>query len=358
MEGGKDMRFLVTLGDFNDEGSGRLVIIDTITKEVNQVVHLVPPPYLRSQGKGFTGATWLEKPGESDLFVAGYCAIFRFDPRDWILKATYHLPCMNDIHNLTINAGRIYFTSTGLDRVDILDIDGGFLGGYDLEPAWVTGRRYFGSNPTPDSWRGAFFTRFDEIENVHTPTLIDGGSPSGEYYKSAEKGDVPFHRRRIQDFIHPNHLSFVDGHLILTRFQDRCLQDLTTWDIIVSELPGFPHDGELNNDRFWITCTNGIIAGYPVKNGRIDGKHPESFDVFECTKHSGWCRGLHVTDKHFIVGLTRITRMPRYRWTDRPFAETETSVLLIDKNSRQLEGRFDLSEFGSHPKVFDIIPLK
>jgi len=107
--------------------------------------------------------------------------------------------------------------------------------------------------------------------------------------------------------------------------------------------------------RFWITCTNGLVVAYAVERGSVTSTEVERVHLFASTGRTGWCRGLLVTPEHLIVGLTAIDRMPRYRWCDRPFDQTETSVLIIDRATHSLVGRVDLRACGQRSKLFDLM---
>jgi len=144
---------------------------------------------------------------------------------------------------------------------------------------------------------------------------------------------------------------------LITRFNDCTIQNLKDWQIIIKDIPGFPHDGKVFDNLFWITCTNGFILGYDIYDNIPSGKIVEKINIFNHTSHIGWLRGLLIKKDIFIVALTKITRMPRYRWCDLPYDKTETSVLAIDRETYKLVYHIDLSKFGSHPKVFELIEL-
>ena len=80
-------------------------------------------------------------------------------------------------------------------------------------------------------------------------------------------------------------------------------------------------------------------------------------DTFASTGRSGWCRGLAVHDEVLAVGLTRIVRMPRERWADRPFDSTVTGLLVIDRATNIELAFSNLQWLGNHPKLFEVVPL-
>lgn len=346
------MNLLATLGDFNDAGKGRVVKIDLISEESYEIINYDPPDHLKIPGKGFTGACWLITEGGVDFLICGFAAIYRFNPKNWELKGIYHQPSFNDLHHISIYNNRIYIVNTGFDRIEVYDINFNYLGGYNLEPIWVSCKRYYGINPTRKSWEDAFRIRHTGINS----RIIDDGPPRGEYYTS-NKNLKEFHQQKKIDFIHPNHISFLDDNILITRFNDRTIQNLKDWQIIIKDIPGFPHDGKVFDNLFWITCTNGFILGYDIYDNIPSGKIVEKINIFNHTSHIGWLRGLLIKKDLFIVALTKITRMPCYRWCDLPYDKTETSVLAIDRETYKLVYHIDLSKFGSHPKVFELIEL-
>jgi hypothetical protein len=256
---------------------------------------------------------------------------------------------MNDLHHVALHAGRLLVANTGADRVDAFDFDGRYVGGWDFAPAAVTAARLRGANPSREAWASALRPGWE-----HHPAAPLADDPTAGY-DGDDMGRRPFHTRKVRDFVHPNHLTVVEGHVLVTRFQDQALQDLTDGAVVVPETPGFPHDGVYTEDRFWITCTNGLVVAYAVEGGRVTATEVERTDVFASTGRTGWCRGLLVTPEHLIVGLTAIDRMPRYRWCDRPFDQTETSVLIVDRATHALVRRIDLRAHGQRAKLFDLM---
>ncbi|MHA1248647.1 MAG: hypothetical protein ACTSRP_01515 [Candidatus Helarchaeota archaeon] len=345
------MRLLITLGDFNDDlGRGKIVEIDLEEELAFEKINFLPPKHLRVPTKGFTGADWISEKDKRELLVCGFSAIYKFDTKNWVLKGIYHQPCMNDLHHVEVTKDKIYVSNTGYDRIDIFDKKFNFIGGYYLEPSWVSNKRYNGINPSYNSWKASFSLDPSGIVSK----LVDEGEPKG-YYFNSNKENLPFHQKKLKDFVHPNHICLLKNHIILTRFADRSIQDLLNWDIVISKTPGYPHDGKKFDDLFWITCTNGFIVGYEIYENSPIEKIIECLNVFKLTNHTGWLRGLFITEDLFIVGLTKISRMPRYRWCDLPFKNTESSIIAIDRYSNKLLYHIDLSGFGSHPKIFEIL---
>ncbi len=162
----------------------------------------------------------------------------------------------------------------------------------------------------------------------------------------------------LSDLVHPNHVAQVGSQVLVTRFADRCIQNLRSWRKVVPETPGHPHDGQLHDGVFWITCTNGLVVGYRLSpRGEVVGDEALRHDVFATTGRSGWCRGLWIDSDLWVVGLTELRRQPGHTWCDRPYGETETSLLFLSPRDGRLKAHLPLARFGHHPKVFTILGL-
>jgi hypothetical protein len=341
------MRFLVTVGYFEASGEGRLIEIDLARGTQDALLVYTPPEPLGVPEKGFTGATWSAEPGASALLVCGPCALYRVDPRSWSVTATWHEPCWNDLHHVAVADDRVYVVNTGLESIDVLTLDGHFLGSHTLHPGWLSAARQRGLSPERDALPALLDARWPPREEVTASV-----GPLADYYTGSE---LPFCRRKVRDYVHANHVAVHGGQVLVTRFLDRAVDDVATFRRVIAHTPGLPHDGLVDGDRFWLTCVNGIVVAYAIEGGRVTGREVERVDVF-ATGHTGWCRGLAVNRDHVVVGLTAIRRMPRHRWCDRPFEETETSVLAIERATGRLAARVELADGARHPKVFSVLP--
>ena len=149
------MKLLATIADTLDPGLGRIAAVDLERETADIVLEWVPPPALRTSGKGFTGLAWLGSPGRSDLIACVHAGLCRIDPTTWTVTGVLHQPCMNDLHHVAVHDGRLFVANTGLDRVDVFDTSGQFIGGWDLSPASITAQRLNGCNPSRESWAKA-----------------------------------------------------------------------------------------------------------------------------------------------------------------------------------------------------------
>ncbi len=342
------MKILATLGDFSRE-QGQLVLVDLLQETWEIVLDYLPPSHLQVYGKGFTGAAWTDNPGTSDLLVCGYAAVFRVNPNHWCVTDILHRPDMNDLHHLAIAGEHLYIVNTGLDRIDCYLMNGGYLGGYDLIPAWL---RRNDKHISIEDCVAIQQLGWTESIPKYSPARV---SSTDVYYQNPVETKQPFHRRRVRDCIHPNHLNCFGQQLLVTRFRDRCVQDVQTWRIVIDDLPGYPHDGFVQQGRFWLTTTNGYLLAYAVDATGVTNKRLMQIELFDRFGHSGWCRGLLVTEEYFIVALTRIYERKIVRWCDRATEPTETAILLIRRQDLSLCARVALHKVSPQPKIFTLL---
>ena len=150
------MKLLATIADSLGPGLGRIAAVDLERETAEIVLEWVPPPSLRASGKGFLGLAWLGIPGQSDLVACGHAALCRIDPVSWTVTGVLHQPCMNDLHHVAVHDGRLLVTNTGLDRVEVFETSGQFVGGWDLSPAFIAAHRLRGCNPSRGGWERAW----------------------------------------------------------------------------------------------------------------------------------------------------------------------------------------------------------
>jgi hypothetical protein len=343
------VKLLATITDSLDPGFGRIAAVDLERESAEIVFEWLPPPRLRTSGKGFLGLTWLGAPGQSDLIACAHAGLCRIDPTTWTLTGVLHRPCMNDLHHVAVHEGHLFVINSGVDRIDVLDMSGRYAGGWDMSPAWITAERLSGCNPSRESWasalRGGWTLEPRAIEN----------EPLAANFEEAASLLLPFPTRKTRHFVHLNHITMLAGRPLATRFIDRSIQDLADWSFPVPETPGHPHDGEIHGDRFWITCSAGLIVAYAIENGRLTSREVERIDIPERIGRRGWCRGLIVKDDLFVVSLTTVQYMPPFGWPYPDINDTETSILAIDRHTHKLMARVDLQNIVQLPKLFGIV---
>ena len=348
------MNLLLSMGDFGHD-RGVLVVVDLAAGRAEVVLDYRPPPHLRVTGKGFAGASWVGEPGNSELLVCGFAAVYRVDPTAWQVRGILHQPCMNDLHHVTVTDQRIHVANTGLDAIDVFELDGQFVGSHACAPAWLARHRQDGEHVAREDW-----ARLLRPGWSGHPLVWRARELTGSYYRQRADSDRPFHQRVVRDFIHPNHLLAVGDRLLCTRLADRSVVDMRTFRRVVGDTPGHPHDGVLHAGWLFLTCVNGWIVGYESGPGE-PWRETCRIDVFAASGRHGWCRGLLVDDQHFAVGLTAIVGPARYPWNERVptvrASDTETALLLLDRKSGRLRQHVALAGVSPQGKLYSILPM-
>ena len=249
------MRVWVTGGFFDESGECFVDEIDLKKGERTRHLRFVPPDDLRVPRKGFTGARWLDA---QTLLVANFSAVWRFDVRSWAVAGVLHQSDFNDLHDVHVDhsTNRLYVCNTGLDAIEVFDLDGRFLGRHSLSPAWFDAGRQQGMAVKRDE-----FPKLVAVGWARAVVLEIARATGGYYGASAE--EFQFHRRIVRDYVHPNHVSLIEGRLVVTMLatkEVRCIQTLET----LAAFDGHPHDGQAFDGLFWTTTTNGDVHGWAV----------------------------------------------------------------------------------------------
>lgn len=337
------MRALVTGGYFDDDGEGVVWLVDLAAERSDAIVRWTPPAHLRVATKGFAGGSLAD---DGTLYVAAHAAVARVDTETATVTGVLHQPCMNDLHHVAALGERLFVSNTGLGAVEVLDRDGTFLGSHALLPAWVNARRMAGDDPPLDAppvrpgWDGLSPAPWPAARNE------DG-------YHATDRRSAPFHRLKVPDHLHVNHVAAVGDRLLATCFADGTLRDLRTFEV-AARLPGaFLHDGIVHDGALWLTAIDGTILELDAHTF-VERRRLSAFG----TGHFGWCRGLAVSDQHLLVGLTEVRRgrLPRHRWAEREPEGSETSVLLLDRADGRLLARVVLSDAARHSKLYSVLP--
>jgi hypothetical protein len=342
------VKALITGGYFDQGGDGVVWAVDLAAERADVLLRWTPPSHLHVPTKGFAGGCLA---ADGTLYAAAHAAVVRIDPRAATVTGVLHQPCMNDLHHVAARGDQLYASNTGLGAVDVLGLDGSFQGSHALLPAWANARRIAGEDLATDSppvrpgWEGQSPARWPP--GRWPPVRSDDG------YHALDRRSAPFHRLKVPDHLHVNHVAFVGDRPLATCFADGTLRDLQTFQI-ATRLPGaFLHDGVVHRDGLWLTAIDGSIIELDAST-LSERRRLNAFAV----GHYGWCRGLAVTDDHLVLGLTEVRRgrMPRHRWADRAPEGSETSVLLLDRADGRLLARVVLTDDERHSKLYSILP--
>lgn len=339
------MKALVTGGYFDDSGEAVVWLADFASEEARVLTRWTPPPHLRVAGRGFTGGS-LDDDGT--LYVGCHAALARIDTDSGEVTGVLHQPCMNDLHHVLVDAGRLYVANTGLGSIDVFDVDGRFLGSHAALPAWVNRRRMRGEDPTD----------FDQVTKVGwdgiagsfqpRPTVDDG-------YHEPDRAGLAFHKCRVPDHLHLNHVCRSGRRLLATSFSTGRLFDVHDLETVWHQPDAYLHDGLLRNGQHWLTSIDGKVFAVDAETFVTTS----TISVFDTTGRTGWCRGLAVLDQSLLVGLTEVRpeRLPGHRWSEAKPETSETSVLMVDRQSGALLARVDLTDHARHAKIYSVLPF-
>ena len=201
------------------------------------------------------------------LWQAAHTAVLRIDPDTLEVVGHWSHPWFHNVHSVTPRPdGGLIVTATSTDRLLGLDAEG----------------------------------RLDEIIPLApaNPRVGDGDLRGLDH-------DV-FKPHQI----HPNHATWADGSLWVTRFVTRdCRTVDGTRAIPLPE--AMPHDGRLRQGLLWFTQVTGrVVAVDPsTLQRRVE------LDLAAITRDRrmlGWCRGLDVVGDRLFIGFTMLRR-PRHR---------------------------------------------
>lgn len=312
--------WLITMGDFASSDGIIVCMAPQRDGSLRQMwtSRFALPADRRVAGKGFTGAVFWS----NDLIVAGFNGLYRIDSAGASCEPFLLRDDFNDLHDVSLapagSTVRFYVANTGLDCIVGVDEAGATRETIPLVPA---------KNGIPSSKNDPYFADEDR--------------------------DKPVFLQKLRDTVHPNAVQARAGDLWVSRFADRCIERIGTRPARIS-VDGCPHDLVFADGWVWFTTTDGRVwrcaeeADEPMAELVVD--------TFGTTGRSGWVRGLALGDDgQLLLGFTRISRMPRERWTERPFASTETGILVVDITTGEEVHWESLEALGSHPKVFSII---
>lgn len=347
------MKLLVTGGYYDDSGECVVFLVDFSTGRAEEWLRFLPPEHLRVPTKGFSGGT--ASPAGDYLYVAAHAFVARIDIRRALMDGLLHHPCFNDLHHVAIDPHRerLWISNTGLGTVDIVDLEGVFVGSHAMLPAWVNARRIGGESPP--SWSSVLDPGWAGASPPAWPSALE----SDAYYTSTEAlARLPFHQTKVRDYLHPNHVGFFNGRPMVTCLYDGGVRDLAVFATVAQLTGEYPHDGQSWDGLFWLTTIDGQVVCLDLSNEQ--GRTVQRWTVSAATGHYGWCRGLLVHDERLFIGLTEVRdgRLPKHRWSDLPPRGSETSVLCIDRATGRLLDRVEMTDRRRHLKIYSLIEVE
>lgn len=330
---------LATGGYFDDSGEGVIFALDLDTGGVADWARWTPPPHLRVPTKGFTGC---DRAGRS-LYVCGHACVTRWSLDTAALEGVLHQPDFNDLHDVAVEDDDLLVVVTGSDAVDRFDLGGRFLSRTSLLPGWVLAAQHRGQDvadlqeATATGWGGA-------------APVVAARHVSDPYYTTRSgPGARPFWQQKVPDQLHLNHVAPSPDGPLVTCLRDGSVRSLRTART-VAQLPGHPHDGQVEDAALWCTTVDGGVWRVPLQGGEDLERRYDTATA----GYSGWCRGLLVTPELVLVGLTALRQgqAPPGMWRGTDPGQSRTGVVVLDRQTGDVLQWLELTDPDRGLKLF------
>ncbi len=345
MEGFVALSFLVTAGAF-DASDGVIIHVDLDRERAETWGRWTPPPRLSVPGKGFAGGCVHGRY----VYVAAHGAVVRWDLETAAVDGVLHQPDFNDLHHVAVIDEQLLVVNTGCDAIERFDLDGRFLAHHGMLPSWVQARRMSGDDPES----------FDDVCHVgwegSAPRWSSRRLDDGYYSRGAERLTLPFHRQKVPDRVHPNHVAQLPGGALVTCLSDGSLRTLATLEPVAT-IDGHPHDGCVVDESLWVTTIDGCVWKVPLPLGT---KPPERVIDLVQMGRVGWCRGLLVLEGVIVVGLTEVRpdRLPGLHWADADPRDSMTGLVVLDRHTGSELACIDMTNRERHAKIYSILEIR
>ena len=319
------MKLLVPVSYFFNSPRSEIWQLDTATRQKTLLTSL-PSSNRDVPGKGVTGLCWLD---DHNLVACDFNRVVTLDSKTWRINQVLENDEFNDLHHLSVSDGHIYLANTGRDCIDVLSSDLKLVKRID--------------GLSVKEWQDRKAGRY---------------TVAGSYYDDPSSG-LPFHRRRVPDKWHFNHVfkapSSLGDQIVATSFGTKSLVNAQTLEQLSSTLSTQPHDGFVDGDHLWVTTVSGQIFRAPVKKPFV---FEQIFDLFHYAPYQGWCRGLFIHDEFLFIGITSIyEKSNRTRWLTQPIEDTRSGIYQLHATSGEIVHFHDFtSSDGS--RIFSMLAAK
>ncbi|MCK9295296.1 MAG: hypothetical protein M0P70_09450 [Desulfobulbaceae bacterium] len=247
--------------DFIRFRSGRILLIDWDSKQVEQEITYESPNEIRNPSMMFKGG----EIHDGFLNVVTNSEMVTYNLSTWQIERHITHPSFNDLHGVFEEEGRFWLANTGLEMIQLCDGNGAILEEYNMA-----------STPT--------WPRFKKGKDYR---LIGSTKPHET---------------------HTNHVFCVDGEHFATRFRQKDAISLGDPTRRFSIEVGNPHDGVCHGTRVYFTTTNGHILVFDPKTQEllINLNLQQTLEKAGM-KPDGWCRGILPLDENrVLVGFTQL----------------------------------------------------
>ncbi|MEC7878040.1 MAG: hypothetical protein VX499_03655 [Bacteroidota bacterium] len=316
------------LSYFNKEwNNGILGVIyeyDTIKKTIKKKIEYETPKKFRPS-KNYSMSFKSGSIYDNKLFITSLTEILIYDLLQYKLINRISLNVFNDLHHVIYVKNDLFIVITGLDLVVR----------YSLKQNKIL--TYYNCFPEKDTWK-----RFDINKDYRK---INTTKPH---------------------FSHPNHVTFFDNKLFVTRYKQQDVLIFSKQGKILDKIDlneGIPHDGSVFNNNFIYTSVNGKI----IKVNSIDfnKKNVINLNKFEKDGNSlGWCRGFYQSNSHNYVGFSRIRPtkfIENIKWlgnklTDKIKLKMPTRIVIYNRDFSKIIETINLEKIGIN-WIFSILKV-
>ena len=248
----KDLSECYQAGIYEIDFAGKSITRQYLEKEPNREI------YTKSYSLSFRSGSLKD----DTLYTCTHSEIINFDLMTFKVIDRFSHPLFNDVHHVNKIGDRLYFADTGIDHMGVIEPDGKL-----------------------------------KIQPVSDSNTIENPNFEIDYRRVSTKP----HK------IHPNHVSFINDKIWVTRFNEKdaiCLNDPSR-KIDIS--CGKPHDGLLKDERIHFTTVNGMIVVFDCQSLKCLACY--NIPALYNGPNPGWCRGLEIVGHHAYIGFSS------FRWT-------------------------------------------
>lgn len=234
---------------------------------------------------------------QQNFYVPSRTEILVYSLPELNRQKIYSHPTFNDIHHVTVRNDLIYICNTGLEIIQIMNLQGDLLAEHNVGIS--------------NTWER--FSRHIDYRLVPTTKPHE---------------------------IHANFIFFLEEELWCTRFLpgDAVCLTATHPKIDLKIGSGGPHDGLVRGDFIYFTLTDGYIVIVNKHNYKVE----EVVDLNKISNYKvllGWCRGIEVIGSRAYVGFSAL-RSSIYReyglWIKHGKKPLYSRVAEYDLNTKTL----------------------
>jgi len=309
--------------EWNNGISGIIYEYDAIKETIKKKIEYKTPEEYRPK-KNFSISFKSGSIYKNKLFVTTLTEILIYELSKFKLIKRISLNIFNDLHHVIRNNNDLYIVITGLDLVVRYSL---------LKNKILT---FYNCFPEQDTWK-----RFDINKNYRK---INTTKPH---------------------FSHPNHVTYIDGKLFITRYMQKDVLIFSKQGKIIDKInlnEEIPHDGAIFNNSLIYTTVNGKI----IKLNKTSFKKKIiDLNKFEKQGNSlGWCRGFYQSNDHNYVGFSRIRPtkfIENIKWlgsklSDKVKLKMPTRIEVYNKDFSKITKTVNLEEIGIN-WIFSILKV-